>query len=218
MRLLSAAVCALALTAVASAAAPAAKHTKAGNASAKSSLLTVAVLGKGWKATAGNAPGLKLSCPGFAPSGKGIVETGVAGTGSLSTSSVGPFVSQATSVYATPGQAATYWKRAVTPGLVKCIAETVDAIGAQGVKVAITKEGSLPLAKVTDMTTAYRVVATLSSAKRNYNRKLYFDVILIGSGKTLTEITVSSIVSAVPAKVEAALATIVAHKIGVQTA
>jgi hypothetical protein len=218
MRLVAALACALTVTAAATAAAPAARHTKAGNAAAKSSLLTVALLGKGWKATAGNAPGLKLSCPGFTPSGKGIVETGVAGTGSLSTSSIGPFVSQTTSVYATPAQASAYWKRAVKPGLVKCVAETVEAIGAQGVKVAITKQGNLPLAKVTDMTAAFRVVATLSAAKRNYKRKLYFDVIVIGAGKTLTEITISSIVTAVPAKVEAALATIVAHKIGVQTA
>ena len=68
------------------------------------------------------------------------------------------------------------------------------------------------------MTSAYRVVASLSSAKRSYKRTLYFDVIMVGHGKTLSEITISSFVSPVPANVEAALATIVARKIGAQTA
>jgi hypothetical protein len=218
MRLLGIAVLALSLVASASAAAPAAKHTAAGNKAAKSSLLTVAILGKGWKSTAASPPGLKLACAGYTPSGKGIVETGVAATGSMSSGSVGPFVSQATSVYATSGQAAKYWARAVKPGLVKCIAQTVETIGAQGLKVSITKQGRLPLAKVVDMTSAYRVVATLSSAKRGYKRQLYFDVIMVGQGKTLSEITISSFVSPVPSKVEAALATIVARKLGAQTA
>lgn len=218
MRLLVVLACALTVTAAASATAPAAKHTAAGNKTAKSSLLTVSVLGKGWKSSGATATGLVLSCPGFQPSGKGIVETGVASTGSLSTGSVGPFVSQATSVYGSAGQAAKYWARAVKPGLIKCVAQTVEAIGAQGVKVSITKQGNLPLTKVVDMTSAYRVVATLSSAKRHYKRQLYFDVIVLGQGKTLSEITISSIVSPVPAKVEAALATIVAHKLGAQTA
>ncbi len=218
MRLLAVLACSLAVTAAASATAPAAKHTAAGNAEAKSSLLTVALLGTGWKSTGANTTGLVLACPGYEPSGKGIVEKGVASSGSLSTSTIGPFVSQATSVYATPGQAAKYWARAVKPGLVKCIAQTVEAIGAQGVKVSITKQGSLPLAKVIDMTSAYRVVATLRSVKHHYKRQLYFDVIVLGQGKTLSEISISSIVSPVPPKVEAALATIVARKLGAQTA
>jgi hypothetical protein len=218
MRLAAVLALALALTATASGAAPAMKHTAAGNTTAKSSLLTVAILGKGWKSSGASTSGLVLSCPGYRPSGKGIVETGGAATGSLSTGAAGPFVSQSTSVYRTAGQAAAYWARAVKPALVKCIAQTVEAIGAQGVKVAITKQGNLPLTKVVDMTSAYRVVATLSSAKRHYKRQLYFDVIVLGQGKALSEITISSIVSPVPAKVEAALATIVARKLGAQTA
>ncbi len=142
MRLLAVLACSLAVTAAASATAPVAKHTASGNTAAKSSLLTVAILGKGWKSSGANTSGLVLTCPGYQPSGKGIVETGVASTGSLSTSTIGPFVSQATSLYATTGQAAKYWARAVKPGLIKCIAQTVEAIGAQGVKVSITKQGS----------------------------------------------------------------------------
>ena len=190
----------------------------AGNTAAKASLLTLANLGKGWTESTPGTAGLVLSCPGWAPSGKGIVETGIAQTGSLSAGSVGPFLSQSTSVYASSKEAAAYWARAVKPGLLKCVAQTVEAIGAQGLKVAITHEGSLPLGKVADLTAGYRVVATLTSATRSYKRTLYFDVLLVGHGATLSEITLSSFVSAVPSKVETALATVVARKLGVQAA
>jgi hypothetical protein len=209
--------CATAAAALA-ATAPAKKHTKAGNSAAKSSLITVKDLGKGWTAGSTGTPGLQLSCSGHRPNAKGIVERGVAGSPSFSSSQVGPFLSQTTSVYGSAKQAATVWKRAVTPGLIACVAQTVEAIRAQGVDVAITSKGNLPLSKVTSMTAGYRVVATLSSPKVKYKRKLYFDVVLVGQGSTLSEITFSSFESPVPAKVEHALALLVAHHISIPTA
>ena len=76
------------------------------------------------------------------------------------------------------------------------------------VKVKITRQGALTLTKPTPLTSAFRVVATLGATQT-----LYFDVILVGSGKTLAEITLSSFRAAIPAKVEAALAALVARRI-----
>lgn len=203
-----------AFAATALAAAPAARHTRAGTTAAEKPLLTLKDLGKGWQAGSSGPPGLKLECPGWHPNGSGIVETGAGGTPAFAASSVGPFVSQTASTYATAKQAAAYWQRAVKPGLVTCVTQTVQSIGARGVKVKITHQGALSVGKAAPETAAFRVVATLAaSAKRS--QTLYFDVILLGSGKTLTEITLSSFVSPVPARVENALATLVAHRLSV---
>ena len=56
--------------------------------------------------------------------------------------------------------------------------------------------------------TAYRVVATANG------KKLYMDVIAIGSGATITDITISSFIAPVPPKTEQALAALVARKLG----
>jgi hypothetical protein len=218
MRLLTVLLAAATFVGTAAAAGPVAQHTSAGDTAAKASLLTISDLGKGWTAGQTGTPGLKLSCAGWAPSGKGVVEIGVAGSPSFSATQVGPFVSQTTSVYGSAKQASTFWSRAVKPGLIACVTKTVQAISSQGVKVAISSQGNLPFGKVSSLTSAYRVVATLSSPNVKAKRKLYFDVLLVGQGSTLSEITLASYTAPVPAKVESALATLVVHKIGIPTA
>jgi hypothetical protein len=217
MKLTVSLLAAAVLAAPAAAAAPKAKHTSAGNAAAAVSLITISDLGKGWTAGKAGTPGLKLVCPGWAPSGKGVVETGVAGSPSFSASPSGPFLSQTTSVYGSAGQASAYWKRAVQPGLVTCVAQTVDALKAQGIKVKILSQGNLPVAKASNLTAGYRAVARLTAAKAT-PKKLFFDVVLVGKGDALSEITLTSFAAPVPPKVENALATLVAHRIGTPTA
>ena len=197
-----------------SAAGPAAKHTNAGTSGAKASLLTLEDLGSGWQAGQSGTPGLHLSCKGWTPSGAGIVETGAAGTPAFAGGQLGPFLSQTTSVYESSREAASYWKRAVRPGLITCVTQTVEAIARSGVKVKITKRGSLTVPKTAaQLVAGYRVVASLTSKKAG-THPLYFDVLLLGKGKTLTEIALSSFVSPIPAKVESALATLVSHRLG----
>lgn len=214
MRLLLAIVAAAVLVGSAAAAGPAAKHTKAGTSGAQASLLTLKDLGAGWQAGQTGTPGLHLSCKGWTPSSAGIVETGAAGTPAFAGGQLGPFLSQTTSVYDSPQDAATYWRRAVQPGLIACVTQTVQAVARSGVKVKITKQGSLAVPKTAaQLVAGYRVVANLTSKKAG-THPLYFDVLLLGKGKTLTEITLSSFVSPIPAKVETALATLVSHRLG----
>jgi hypothetical protein len=61
------------------------------------------------------------------------------------------------------------------------------------------------------------VVASLTAPGKT-PRKLYFDVVLVGRGNTLSELSMTSFVAPVPAKVENALAKLVASRIGGPTA
>jgi hypothetical protein len=206
----------LAAGGAAAATAPAKKHTTAGNAEAKASLLTIKDFGSGFTKTKPGTLGVQLSCSGYTPTASGLVEIGSASSPNFSGGSAGPFVIQETSVFATAKQAAAYWKRAVKPGLIRCVAETLNAVSTKGIKVKILSEGPLSVAKVGPMSTDYRVVATLTS--KTQTLKTYFDVLLVGSGRTLSEVTVSSFVSPVPKNLEHALALIVEHNISAPTA
>jgi hypothetical protein len=218
MKLTVTVLAAAVLAGLAAAAAPSAHHTAAGAAAAKSSLLTNTDLGKAWKsAVATGTPGLHLSCKGWSPSAKGIVETGAASSPNFANTSAGPFVQQETSVYATSDQASAYWNRAVQAGLVACVVQSVEALRSQGIKVAIVSKGGLPVTKPTKLTTGYRVVASLTSPGHK-PEKLYFDVVLVGRGNGLSQITMTSFVAPVPAAVESALAKLVASRLGVPTA
>jgi hypothetical protein len=187
---------------------PAAHHTTAGTKAARDSLLTAADFGRGWRGAKAAQRGLLVSCPGHAPSAKGIIETGAAASPTFSAAQTGPFVQQNTSVYATAAQANTWWSRAVTPSLVTCVARDLAALAARGVKVKLDSAGKLAVTTTAAHTAGYRVVATANG------KKLYMDVIVIGSGATITDVTISAFIAPVPAKTEQALAKVVARKLG----
>ena len=188
-------------------AAPAMKHTGADTKLAQASLVKAADFGNGWTGKSSPQEGATFGCNGFQPNGAGIVETGAATSPSITYDTTGPFILQKTSVYATAGEAKTYWQRAVTPGLVTCAVQTLQAVEARGVKVAITSQGKLPFSTSLPQTSAYRVVGRLTSANNKVTN--YFDVIILGEGRAITVITVSSFKAAPPAAFERALARLV---------
>ncbi len=212
MKLLVAVLAACIYVCGAAAAVPAKKHTSAGMRAAKASLLTLEDLGKGWIATKSGSTGLQLACNGYKPSGKGIAEIGSASSPNFTGGSTGPFVVQLTSVVASTQQASTLWSRAVKPGLITCVAQTLQTITSRGIHVAITSQGALQISNVADRTAGYQVAATLSSKKQKL--KTYFDVVLVESGPTIYEITFSSLVRPVPASFERGVALIIARRIG----
>ena len=203
-------------TGVATAAGPATEHTVAGTTAARASLLTLADLGKGWTAKAGTTSGIQVRCSGHQPSGKGIVETGVASTPSFAASTAGPFVVQETSEYATAAQASAYWEHAVTAGLVTCATQSLSPLASRGIKLKVVSAGPLAITKVEPMTAGYRVVASLSSATQK-NLRTYLDWIFVGHGKGVTQIVVSSF-QPLPVKYEHALALIADHRMSLPTA
>jgi hypothetical protein len=187
---------------------PAQHHTSAGTKAARASLLVLKDLGKGWTAAAATRQqGVPLTCSGHSPSAKGIVETGAASSPAFSATQTGPFVQQNTSVYSSTAQANTWWKRTVTPSFVTCAAGTFAALRAKGVKVALVSSGKLSISTALQHTAGYRVVATANG------RKLYFDLIVLATGRTITAVTISSFLQPVPARYEQALATLVTRKL-----
>ena len=116
-------------------------------------------------------------------------------------------VQQNTSVYASTSQANTWWKRTVTPSFVTCAAGTFAALRAKGVKVALVSSGKLSISTALQHTAGYRVVATANG------RKLYFDLIVLATGRTITAVTISSFLQPVPARYEQPLATLVVRKL-----
>jgi hypothetical protein len=189
---------------------PAMSHTSADTKTAQASLLKTTDLGTGWTGKTSPQNGATLGCKGYQPSGAGIVETGAATSDSFSYGTIGPFVLQSTSVYASTAEANTYWKRAVTSQLVSCVAQVLDAVATRGVKVTITKQGTLPFSTSLSHTAAYRVVGLLGPHK--YIN--YVDVIVLGKGRTLTVIEITSFKSPPPADFETGLARIVVNRLG----
>jgi len=205
------------LASAAAAAGPTFDRTASGDAAAIASLLTPADLSKadGWTLlAAGTNSGFTFSCPGWSPSARGIVEIGAATSPDFYSGGTQPVgVLQMTDVYDTAAQAATMWQRAVKPGLTRCMAETLDEVTQKGLDVRLISEQALTVEKVGPMTAGYRVIAELYNPSTKTQRKTYFDLIVLGRGRTLSEIALTSIGATTPAKVEYALALIVYHRI-----
>jgi hypothetical protein len=210
MRVLLAIVAVGVLAAPASATAPKMGLTAAGNAAARKTLLTAKLMGSGWTALTPVTAGVDLSCKGDTTSGAGIEEVGAAEQPDLKGGTAGPIISQTTSVYATAAQASALWRRAVTPKLVTCVRESLQAISAKGITTKILSQGALKLTAAPATSAAYRVVADLVSKARTL--KTYFDVVLVRHGKTISELTIATFTAPVtPADAEGALATLVYH-------
>jgi len=191
---------------------PAVHHTAGGTKAARTSLLRLSDLGKGWSGKASAQTGLRLNCSGHAVSGSGLVETGAAASPSFSYGKTGPFISQETSVFATGAQANAYWRRGVTQALANCVAQSLEAVSVKGVRVTLVSAKQIPIGAGLAHEAEFRVVGRLHTSANTLTN--YFDVILLGRGKTITELTVSSFQSAVPASVEAGLARLVARRLG----
>jgi hypothetical protein len=180
-----------ALLAASAGAAVKTKHTSAGRALARSVLLHRADLGGGWSSAPPPKKVPEPTCPGFNPRMPGAVETGVAITPTYRRSSSGPFVSQTAYAYATPAEEATAWHKLATRGLLICVAKSLTESAAQGVRFTITGRHRLSLPKLPASAAGYRVTARASQTGQSVGVDL--DVVMLGRGRTLSEISISSI-------------------------
>jgi hypothetical protein len=197
----------------AAAAGPRTEHTSAGIKLAQASLLKVGDFGSAWTAgsAAATARGLNFSCAGFSPKQNDTVEIGTASSPQFKGSAIGPFVIQRTSVYQNPKNVRTLWQRSSKPKILDCVAQSLEALKSQGVGVSITARDTIKLGTIGERAAGYRIVATLTGKQR---LKTYFDMIYLGRGSTITQLTISQFQKPVPLKWEIALAKIASRRLG----
>jgi hypothetical protein len=210
---LAAAVAAVAVLLVAAAAAATvAHHTPAGMTLARHALLRRGDLGRGWTGSAAPNTVPELTCPGFSPRLQGVVESGSAITPTFQGSSSGPFVSQTAYAYATGAEEGTVWRNVARPSLLRCVAASLTQGSGNGVRFTVADKRLLSLPKLAARAAGYRVAGTASTPGQTID--VYLDVLLLGRGETVTEISISSFAQPVARAFELRLARIVARRMG----
>ena len=211
-RIVVVAVALAALSAGSAGGAVAAHPTPAGMAAAHNALLHHSDLGRGWTDTPApkTAPG--LTCPAFSPALGGVVQTGAATSPTFQATSSGPFASQTAYAYASASEAQTVWGEVARRQLLTCVAASlVRSTGGGGVHFVVTSKRLLPLPSLPVQAMGFRVVGTASVPNQTVN--VYLDVLVLGGGTTVTELSVSSFLQPVARAFELRLARIVAGRV-----
>lgn len=191
---------------------PQCRHAAADDAIAKRVLLVRADLGKGWTAKPGAAGPTSLTCASFHPDQADLVETGAAATPSYLGSTTGPFVAQSAWVYKTDKQAEALWRRVVGPGLLRCLVETVQAGSTKDVTFTVTRKGELKVPRLAQRIAGFRVISNAKSAGQSVTT--YYDMLVLASGRTVTQVSFAEFGKPIPSAVEVALSKAIAKRLG----
>ncbi len=160
-------------------------------------------LGRGWSETSAaprKAP--SLTCAGFSPSPR-AVEIGRAGSPTWQQSANGPFVSETTYAYASAGQEPSVWAAVVRPKFARCAAQSLIAGSGGGVSFKVTHEQAFGLPGLPGAS-RYRVRGTATSSGQSVD--VYLDQVVIGRGKVIGVLSVSSFEAPVANRLERRLA------------
>jgi hypothetical protein len=213
MRMLLLAGLAFALLAGRTAAAgtPRTTHTATGMAAARQLLVTSRAFPAGWT-TAAAATGFSgLTCPVFTPSTKGVVERGAATSPSYRAAAAGPFANQSAYVYASAAQASLFWRRVATPGIARCVAQSVTQASTTTVQFKVTGRRPIAAPSLGARTAAYRVTATVTTSGQTADA--YVDLVLIGHGRAISALGFWGVNDPVPRALEARIARAAARRI-----
>jgi hypothetical protein len=165
--------------------------TPAGTALARTTLLHGTDVGSGWSSAAPARIVPPLTCPQFDPSVAGAKQIGAAASPTFKASSSGPFVAQDAYAYANAAQRQRVWRAVVRPPLVRCAADGLAGGSGQGVVLAVTARKPLKLPGLPVPAAGYRVSGTASTTGQSLD--VFLDMIVLGSGRAITAISVSSI-------------------------
>jgi hypothetical protein len=197
---------------VASAGALIRRHTPAGTTLAASALLRRSDFGRGWRVSAPPPRSVpRPTCPRFHPATKGVVEVGAAASPTFSGGSSGPFVSQSAFAFATSAQRAAFWHAVSRPGLLRCVEDSLRHGSAGGVHFTVAGGRALPLPALGVQAHGYRVRGTANTTNQSVD--VYVDLILLGRGRTVSGLSVSSFEQPVARRLELRLARVVAARL-----
>jgi hypothetical protein len=178
---------------------------------ARQALLRRADLGRGWTSTPAPKTVPGITCRGFSPALAGIAQTGAAISPTFKQSQTGPFASQTAFAYATAGEEQVVWREVARPRLLTCVAASLARGSTGGVHFAVTGKHLLTLHSLPADAAGYRVTGTASVPNQTVN--VYLDVLLLGGGQTVTELSFSSFAQPVARTLELRLARIVARRL-----
>jgi hypothetical protein len=169
----------------------AAHITPAGTALARATLLSRADVGRGWSSAPPPRHTPPLTCPQFSPIVGGVRQIGAATSPTFRASARGPFVAQDAYAYATASQQTVVWRAVVRPALGRCAANSLASGGGQGVTLAVTATQPLRLPALPVRAAGYRVTATASTNGQSLT--VFLDMIVLGAGRAITTIGLSSL-------------------------
>lgn len=189
------------------------RPTAAGKAHAREGLLRPSDFGRSWTHTRApkRVPG--LTCPAFSPALAGVVQTGAAISPTFQAGSSGPFASQTAYAYASASEAQTVWREVARRRLLRCVAASLVRSTRGGVHFSVRSKRLLALPSLPVHAMGYRVFGTASIPNQTVN--VYLDVVLLGGGTTVTELSISSFLAPVARSFELRLARIVAGRVAV---
>jgi hypothetical protein len=189
------------------------RHTGSGTQLARAALLRGSDLGRPWsEASAAPRRVPRLTCAQFAPALTAVTEIGTAATPTWQQSSAGPFFSQSSYVYARARQRADVWAALARPHLLSCVADALLAGSGNGVHYSVKHKQLLPLPALSASAAGYRVRGTASASGQTID--VYLDVVLLGRGSQVTEISFSTFEQPVARRLELRLARAAASRLG----
>jgi hypothetical protein len=191
------------------------RHTQEGAALARHVLLRRSDLGSGWSV---QAPAPKkvpsLTCGEFDPTLPVITQQGSAATATFQHSSNGPFLGQSAYAYASPSQRQQFWHGVVRPQLVRCVAESLARGAGAGVSFKATGRKPLALPQLRVPARGYRVSGTANAPDQSVD--VFLDMIVLGRGKLVTQLSFSSFYQPAPRQLELRLARRTAQRLSAQ--
>lgn len=168
-----------------------ASSSRPGGVLARGALVRRADLGRGWSVAAPPPHAIPpLTCPRDSPSLRGAKAIAKAASPTYEASADGPFVSQTGYSYRTGAQQARVWHAVVRPALLACVAATVSGTTVGGVAFSVTHKRVFALPRLPARAAGYSVSAAASSGE--VSTELYLDTVVLGAGRTITELSVSS--------------------------
>lgn len=209
--LLAATLLAATLLAATAAATVPTHATPGGMALAQRVLLRRGDLGRGWTGSPAPKAAPGLTCPAFSPALSGVVQAGAAASPTYQQSATGPFASQTAYAYANGAEEQTVWREVARPHLLTCVAASLVRSASGGVHFRVTSKRLETLPGLPVDAIGYRVTGTATVPDQTVN--VYLDVLLLGGGSAVTELSFSSFLQPVARAVELRLARIVAGRI-----
>jgi hypothetical protein len=123
----------------------------------------------------------------------------------------GPFVGQTAYRYAAVADERQVWRSVARPQLLTCLARSLVQGAGHGVRFTVVSQRERPAPRLSARAASYALRATATRGTQSAD--VYLDVLLLGQGTGLSELSFSSVSGPPPAGLELRLARIVAGRL-----